>query len=90
METKISGVIRTILPEKSGVSQAGNPWRRVEIILETEESHAHKIAFSVMNARIDEFRLAVGERVELSVDVDSREFQGKWYTSLTAYRCTRI
>ena len=90
METKISGVIRTIIPEKSGVSQSGNNWRRAEYILETEESHSHKIAFSVMNARIDEFHLAIGERVELSVDVDSREFQGKWYTSLTAYRCNRL
>ena len=90
METKISGVIRNILPEQSGVSQSGNAWRRGTYILETEESHPRKICFSVMNTRIDEFRLNVGERVELSVDVDSREFNGKWYTSLTAYRCARI
>lgn len=90
MDTKISGVIRFIGPEQSGISKTGNAWRRVEYILETEESHSHKIAVSVMNARISEFNLAVGDRVELTVDVDSREFNGKWYTNLTAYRCVRI
>lgn len=36
METKISGVIRTILPEQSGISKNNNAWRRVDVILETE------------------------------------------------------
>lgn len=44
----------------------------------------------IRDARIDEFRLNVGERVEFSIDVESREYQGKWYTSLNAYRCNRI
>ena len=90
METKISGVIRTILPEQSGISKNNNAWRRVDVILETEGSYHRKMCVGIRDARIDEFRLNVGERVEFSIDVESREYQGKWYTSLNAYRCNRI
>ena len=88
MSLKIKGRITTSLPETSGVSRAGNNWRKREYVLETEGQYPKKVAFSVMGDKIDTLNLAAGQTVEISVDVESREYNGRWYTSVSAYGAT--
>lgn len=90
MSIKIKGRIVTALPEVSGVAKNGNPWRKREYVLETEGQYPKKVAFSVMGDKIENLNLAVGQSVEVSVDIESREYNGRWYTSVSAYASTPI
>lgn len=87
MSNKISGKIIAALPEQGGTSKSGTAWRKREYVLETlEEKYPKKIAFQVMNAKIDEFGFAVGQIVEIEFDIESREFNGRWYTNVNAWK----
>lgn len=85
---QIKGRIVTALPEASGVNKAGKPWRKREFVLETQESYPKKIAFVVMNDRIDQMNIQAGSLYTVDVDAESREFNGKWYTTLTGWKAT--
>lgn len=86
----IRGKIIAMLDEQSGVSKAGKNWRKRAYVLETEGQYPKKVCFSVMNERIDQANLQVGCVAEVEVDAESREWQGKWYTDLTAWRINNL
>lgn len=88
MSVKVKGRVIVALPETSGTSKSGNAWRKLEYVLETEGQYPKKIAFSVMNDKIEALNLYVGAVGELSVDIESREYNGRWYTSVSAFAFT--
>ena len=85
---EIKGKIIEILPEKSGQSANGE-WRKQEYVLETGSSYPKKICFMVWGDKIGEFNLKQGENVEVSIDLESREYNGRWYTDVKAWRVNR-
>lgn len=86
----IRGKIIVVGQLQSGTKKDGNPWNIKEYVLETEGQYPTKVAFQVMNAKIEQFNINMGDVVEIEVDARSREYNGKWYTSLTAYRCNNM
>ena len=76
---EISGTIVQILPEVGGTSKAGNAWRKQEYILETKDQYPKKICFNAWGEKIDQFGLQAGDDATVSCDVESREYNGKWY-----------
>ena len=85
---EIKGKIIEILPEKSGQSANGE-WRKQEYVLETESNYPKKICFMAWGDKIDEFNLKQGETVEVSVDLESREYNGRWYTDVKAWKVSK-
>ncbi len=85
---EITGKIIEILPEKAGQSANGE-WRKQEYILETETSYPKKICFVVWGDKIEQFNLKKGESVEVSVDLESREYNGRWYTDVKAWKVSK-
>jgi hypothetical protein len=85
---EITGKIIEILPEKSGQSVNGE-WRKQEYILETETSYPKKICFVVWGDKIEQFNLKKGELVKVSVDLESREYNGRWYTDVKAWKVSK-
>ena len=85
---EIKGKIIEILPEKSGQSANGE-WRKQEYILETDTSYPKKICFMAWGDKIGEFNLQKGENVEVSVDLESREYNGRWYTDVKAWKVSK-
>ncbi len=85
---EITGKIIEILPEKSGQSANGE-WRKQEYILETETSFPKKICFVVWGDKIELFNLKKGESVEVSVDLESREYNERWYTDVKAWKVSK-
>lgn len=82
---EIEGRIIMELPEEGGTSKAGNPWRKKGYVLETLGQYPRKAKFDFFGDRIDNFRVEVGKTYRVSVDVESREFNGRWYTDLRAF-----
>lgn len=85
---EINGKIIQLLEVKSGQSANGT-WRKQEYILETESQYPKKICFMVWGDKIDDFAIKVGESLVVSVDLESREYNGRWYTDVKAWKATR-
>lgn len=83
---EIKGIIIQVLPLQSGTSKAGNEWRKQEYILETQEQYPRKVCFQLFGDKIDQNPVAVGNEVVVSFDIDSREFNGRWYTNISAWK----
>ena len=85
---EIVGKIIQVLPLQEGVSKnTGNPWKVQSYVLETMEQYPRKVCFEIFGEdRISNNVAQVDDIVTVSFDIESREFNGKWYTSVRAWR----
>lgn len=76
------------LPEEGGTSRNGNQWRKKSWVFETFGQYPRKAKVDAMNAQIDNLArvLEVGKTYTISIDPDSREFNGRWYTDLRIWQ----
>lgn len=84
----ISGKIVQKLPLQSGESKtSGKPWQLQSYILETQEQYPRKVCFEVFGEqRIKDNPCEIDDIVTVSFDIESREFNGRWYTSIRAWK----
>ena len=86
MALEISGKVVQILPEQTGQGQNGN-WLKQNFIIQTEEQYPKKVCFVCWNDKAEILKqLNPGDEVKVSFSVESREFNGKWYTDVKAWR----
>lgn len=83
-EMNISGKVVQVLPIQTGTSKAGNPWQKQEFILEQGGQYPRKVCISLFGDNVAKIP-QVGQDVMVSVDIDSREFNGRWYTEIKAW-----
>lgn len=84
---EIVGKIISVLPEQSGIAKNGNPWKVQAYVLETTEQYPRKVHFEIFGEdRIKQNPCAIDQLVTVSFDIESREFNGRWYTSIRAWR----
>ena len=86
---EITGKIIAVLPTRSGTSARGTQWSSQTAVIETHEQYPKRVAFDVLGDKITEFNLQVGEEVTVSFDINAREFNGKWWNSVNAWRVVR-
>ena len=87
---ELTGKIIAVLPERGGVSKAGNEWKIQEYVLETMEQYPRKMMFNVFGTdRIAQFNIQLGETLTVSFDIDSREYNGRWYNDIRAWKVDR-
>lgn len=85
---EVSGKIIQVLPEQSGVSKTtGKDWKMQAYVLETQEQYPRKVHFEVFGEdRIKANPCQMDDIVTVSFDIESREFNGRWYTSIRAWK----
>lgn len=86
---EIKGKIIVALPEMSGVSRSGNNWKKREYVLETQETYPKKVHFDFFGDRADQYPLSVGDEITLSFDIESREYNGRWFTSIRGWKAEK-
>ena len=74
-----------VLPLQSGTGKNGQ-WKKQDIIVETEGQYPKKICVSIWGDKIDERQLQINNVLKLEFEVESREFNGKWYTDVKAWK----
>ena len=85
---EIVGRIIQVLPAQEGVSKnTGNPWKIQSYVLETQEQYPRKVCFEIFGEdKIKNNPCQLDDLVTVSFDIESREFNGRWYTSIRAWR----
>ena len=62
-------------------------YKRQEYILENNEGQfPRKICFTCFGQTADTIQLQVGQRIIASFDVESREYNGRWFTEARLWR----
>lgn len=84
-ELKITGTVKQLLEEQSGEGRNG-PWRKREFILQTEGNYPKDVCIVQWGDAIDSAPVREGERITAHIDIQSREFKGRWYTDVKAWR----
>ena len=84
---EVVGKIIQVLPLQEGVGRSGNPWKVQPYVLETLDQYPRKVHFEVFGEdRIKANPCAIDQLVTVSFDIESREFNGRWYTSIRAWK----
>ena len=73
------------LPVLMGKSKNGE-WKKQDIIVETIEQYSKTICISVWGEKIDDKLLKEGEILDISINLESKEYNEKWYTDVKAWR----
>ncbi|MEM9530006.1 MAG: DUF3127 domain-containing protein [Pseudomonadota bacterium] len=85
---ELSGKITHVLEEKSGTSSRGT-WRKQEYVIEIPGDYPKQVCFMVWGDKIDQLKIAEGEQLTVHFDLESREYNGRWYTDVKAWRVER-
>lgn len=85
---EIIGKITHALEVRQGTSaRTGNSWMMQSFVIETQEQYPRRAAFEVFGEdRLREFNIQVGQTLKVSFDIDAREYQGRWYNSIRAWK----
>jgi len=83
---EIKGRLVTVLPVQTGQGKNGE-WKRQEFVIELEgTTYPRKVCISAWGDKVNVGTLVEGSMLNVSFDIESREFNGKWYTNLTAWK----
>ena len=84
---EIQGKIIQVLPKKEGVGKNGNPWAIQPFVIETQESYPKKVYIELFGEdRIKANPVDIDMLVDCGIDIESREFNGLWYTQVRAWK----
>lgn len=79
---ELEGTIVFDLPLTEGVSKAGRAWKKKEWVLETPGMYPRRVKFHVFGDRVDYLNFEVGKSYAITFELESREFNGRWYTDV--------
>jgi len=84
---EIIGKLQMLLSVQSGKGKNG-AWKKQDFIIETESKYPKKVCISVWNDKIDVSQIPIGSDIKVDFDVESREYNERWYTELRAWQIT--
>lgn len=87
---ELAGKVIAVLEPRGGVSKTGNEWKVQEYVIETHDQYPKKMCFDVFGAdKIAQFNIQAGEELNVFFDVDAREWNGRWFNSIRAWKVYR-
>ena len=90
MSFELTGKLIVKLELQSGTSARGD-WKKQGFVLQTEEQYPKTIAFEAWGERVDDLSSAsLGSMLKVSFEPESREWQGKYFTQLRAYKIANL
>jgi len=84
----ISGKVIQVLPKQTGAGKNG-PWEKQDYVIEIQGTYPKKVCFNLWGNKISQFDIKEGEFINIGVDIESREYQGRWYTDVRAWKVER-
>lgn len=87
---ELNGTITTISEVETGKAKStGNTWKKCGFVVETKGEYPKSVYFTVFGEeKVDNLLKfnKVGQDVDVSFNVESREYNGKYYTDLQAWK----
>ncbi len=85
---EFEGKVLQIFPARGGVSKAGNAWTSQDVLFEvqTQSQYPRRTLVNFFNKEEEVKRLTEGTLYTVSIDIDAREYNGRWYNDVRAWR----
>jgi len=83
--SEITGKIIKIMEPVSGEGKNGT-WKKQEFIFETAGEYPKKVCIANWNDKVSAEELKLGAELTVSVNIESREFNDRWYTDVKMWR----
>ena len=74
-----------LLPFQTGTGKNGE-WKKQDIIVETDGQFPKKICISIWGDKVNERQLQIGNLLKIDFDIESREYNGRWYTDIKTWK----
>ncbi|MBL7875460.1 MAG: DUF3127 domain-containing protein [Cyclobacteriaceae bacterium] len=84
----VSGTVISLLPLQTGQGKNG-VWKKQEFILEMPGQYPKKVCISLWGEKVDENKISIGDKITASINLESREYNGRWYTDARAWKIAR-
>lgn len=81
----LKGKVIQLLALQTGMGKKGQ-WKKQEFILETTSQYPKKVCLSIWGDKVDQFAVQVGDQLDVSIELESREYNGRWYTEARAWK----
>jgi hypothetical protein len=86
MPCDLNGKLINILPVVTGEGKNGQ-WKKQEFLIETTEQYPKKVLFSLWGDKSNLISsYAIGSDLKVSFNPESREYNGRYFTELRAWR----
>lgn len=86
---EFEGTVFSVLPIVKGTSARGE-WMKQEVIFDLPGEFQKKLCVGFWGDKAqDASNLKSGDRVSVSANVESREYNGRWYTEVRGWRMVR-
>jgi len=83
--SEITGKIIKIMEPVNGEGKNGS-WKKQEFIFETQGEYPKKVCIANWNDKVSPDELTLGEELTVSINIESREFNDRWYTDVKMWR----
>lgn len=78
-----------LLPLQTGTGKNG-AWKKQDIVVETDGQYPKKVCISVWGDKINPSHLTVGNKLKIDFDIESREYNSRWYTDVKAWKVEAV
>jgi hypothetical protein len=86
-ELILQGTLIQILKPESGVSKSGKEWKKQDFVIQTNEQFQKNVCLTLFGDKVSLIEeIAEGSEIEVFFNVESREFNGKWYHNLNVWK----
>ena len=82
---QLTAKLTQLLPIQTGTGKNGE-WKKQDIIIETDGQYPKKICISIWGDKINEGQFQIGNLLKIDFDIESREYNSKWYTDIKAWK----
>jgi hypothetical protein len=90
MNLEITGKLVSLLPQQTGEGKNGK-WVKQDFILETEGDYPKKVCISAWGDKAKDVEgLQPGESLKIGFNIESREYNSRWYTDVRAWKIDRL
>lgn len=88
---EFTGIVKKILPLKTGVSKMGNQWRILEAVIEEEgRQYPESIVVTQMNEVIDQQRLIEGRKVKVYISASAQAYEDRFFQRLICWKVENL
>tara|TARA_R110001599_G_scaffold45055_2_gene133620 strand:- start:878 stop:1192 length:315 start_codon:yes stop_codon:yes gene_type:complete len=88
---EVTGKLVKKLDLESGISSSGKEWKKQSVLIEQNIEYNKEIAISFFGDKIKKIRdINEGDDVSVSVNLSSREFNGKYYHNIDGYWISKV
>lgn len=85
---KVTGKLTKVLALEQGTSKAGKEWVKRSFVIDTGDQYNPELCIETFGEEKVKMlsNVAEGDQVEVSINLSSREYKGRYYTQVSAWK----